>query len=35
MGGGGYGPPARRSAEARAADRVNGFVAGRARRKKA
>jgi N-methylhydantoinase B len=26
MGGGGYGPPARRSPEARAADRVNGFV---------
>jgi N-methylhydantoinase B len=28
MGGGGYGPPARRPAEARAADRVNGFVSG-------
>jgi N-methylhydantoinase B len=32
MGGGGYGPPAKRSPEARAADRVNGFVSGRARR---
>ena len=31
MGGGGYGPPAKRSAEARAADRVNGFVSGRSR----
>jgi N-methylhydantoinase B len=26
MGGGGYGPPARRAAAARAADRANGFV---------
>ncbi|HWN16805.1 MAG TPA: hydantoinase B/oxoprolinase family protein, partial [Candidatus Dormibacteraeota bacterium] len=35
MGGGGYGPPARRSSEARAADRVNGFVSGRPRRGRA
>jgi N-methylhydantoinase B len=35
MGGGGYGPPAKRSAEARAADRVNGFVSGRSRPGKA
>jgi N-methylhydantoinase B len=32
MGGGGYGPPARRPAEARAADRVNGFVSAKPRR---
>jgi N-methylhydantoinase B len=35
MGGGGYGPPARRPAEARAADRVNGFVSAKPRRGKA
>jgi N-methylhydantoinase B/oxoprolinase/acetone carboxylase alpha subunit len=35
MGGGGYGPPAERTSEARAADRVNGFVSGRARRGRA
>jgi N-methylhydantoinase B len=34
MGGGGYGAPGKRSAEARAADRANGFVAGRGRPKK-
>jgi N-methylhydantoinase B len=32
MGGGGYGPPGKRSLQARAADRVNGFVSGRSRR---
>ena len=35
MGGGGYGPPAKRSAAARAADRLNGFVSGRASRGRA
>ncbi|HEU4440361.1 MAG TPA: hydantoinase B/oxoprolinase family protein [Methylomirabilota bacterium] len=35
MGGGGYGPPAKRSPEARAADRANGFVSVRPRRRKA
>jgi N-methylhydantoinase B len=35
MGGGGYGPPARRSPEARAADRVNGFVSEKPRRGRA
>jgi N-methylhydantoinase B len=35
MGGGGYGSPARRSREARAADRVNGFVSARPRRGRA
>jgi N-methylhydantoinase B len=34
MGGGGYGPPGRRTPEARASDRVNGFVSGRARRRR-
>ena len=34
MGGGGYGAPARRAPEARAGDRVNGFVSGRARRRR-
>ena len=35
MGGGGYGPPAKRSPEARAADRANGFVSARPRRRNA
>jgi N-methylhydantoinase B/oxoprolinase/acetone carboxylase alpha subunit len=35
MGGGGYGPPTRRSSASRAADRANGFVSGRPRRRRA
>jgi N-methylhydantoinase B len=35
MGGGGYGPPAKRSPEARAADRANGFISNRPRRGRA
>jgi N-methylhydantoinase B len=33
MGGGGYGPPARRSPSARTADRANGFISARRRSK--
>jgi N-methylhydantoinase B len=35
MGGGGYGSPAKRSPEARTADRANGFVSARSRRRNA